>query len=132
MSDTFSLAVVDNGDKTSWSLEVERSGASYEATLTASDGRTWSTVQTDAFECLLAIREQVEPHGVTVCCNGARRNAWASGTMRQMAGGYQVYLLGPTPPAPPPPGFATFDPAPEEEVVTVEEQRAWYAAWLPR
>jgi hypothetical protein len=88
-------------------------GRGYRLSLIAPDGRQWS-----------------EPMGLRACCNCARVDAWASGMQRDMAGGLAVYLLDGVPPDERPPQVATLDPAPADTVVTVDEQRAWYRAWL--
>jgi hypothetical protein len=104
----------------------------YRLTLLAPDGREWSTEQGDIFECLLVLRDQVEPLGLRLCCNGARRDAWASGLQRDMGTGAWVYLLTGADAGQRPPQVRTLDPAPAVSVVSVQEQRAWYADWLAR
>jgi hypothetical protein len=104
----------------------------YRLTLLAPDGREWSTERADIFEYLLALRDQVEPLGLRLCCNGARRDAWASGMQRDMGMGTWVYLLTDVDPGQRPPQVRTLDPAPAESVVSVQEQRAWHADWLAR
>ena len=76
----------------------------------------------------MGLREQVE--GIRLCCNGARRDAWASGMQRDMGSGFTTYLLGETPKGDRPPAVATLDAAPVEMIVTVDEQRSWCRAWL--
>lgn len=55
-----------------------------------------------------------------MCCNGARRNAWASGMQRDMGRGRVVYLLDDSRR---PPSVPTLGLAPAEQVVTVQEQK---------
>lgn len=116
-----------------WAAQVVTVAAhrSYRLTLRAPDGREWITEQADIFECLLALRHEVEPLGIRLCCNGARRNAWASGMQRDMGMGRYVYLLSDVA-GQRPPQVRTLDPAPAESVVPVQEQRAWYSDWLAR
>ena len=45
------------------------------------------------FECLMRLRLQVDGAGWLLCCNGARRDAFCSGTLRDVGGGKLVYLL---------------------------------------
>ena len=96
--------------------------------LRGSDGMTWAADEWDIFECLLAIRKQVEPLGVLVCCNGSRRDAWASGMARDMGGGRTVYLLSGVRAGERPPMVETLAPASPEDVVIVAEQLAWFAS----
>lgn len=71
---------------------------------------------------------QLEPAGIQLCCNGARRNAWASTMQREMAAGYAVYLtrLGERGR---PPFVRTLDPAPRDDCGTVAEQQAFHEQW---
>src|ERR1700674_1542039 len=50
-------------------------------------------VDRDYFECLLRLRDQLEPLGYRFLVNGARRNAWPSGMARDMGAGVTAYLL---------------------------------------
>jgi hypothetical protein len=111
-------------------METSPEHRSYRATLSAADGRSWSAEESDAFECLLALRTQIEPLGIGLCCNGCRRDAWASGMQRDMGGGFGVYLLDGVPKGQRPPQVKTLDPAPPAEVVSVAQQRAWHDEWL--
>ncbi|GAA2756150.1 hypothetical protein [Actinopolymorpha rutila] len=92
--------------------------------------QTWTATGTDVFDAVLNLREQLDAVGVRLCCNGARRNAWASGMQRDMARGRFVYLLGDEPGHPG--QVPALDPAPCDQVVTVQEQKNFYSSWLAR
>jgi hypothetical protein len=83
----------------------------------------------DMFEALVRLRRQLEPDGLAVAVQGARRDTYPSGMARDMGGGMQVYVLRP--------GEAsrqdlvkTLDDAPPGQITTVGEQRAFAEAWL--
>ena len=78
----------------------------------------------DLFECLTAIRRELDPRGVKVCCVGAREDVYPSGMARQMGGGRRAYVhhLGRHPTQDD--LVDIFDPADPEAVVTVVEQEA--------
>ncbi|HEX4287774.1 MAG TPA: hypothetical protein VH021_02595, partial [Trebonia sp.] len=46
----------------------------------------------DMFEALVRLRRQLEPDGLTVAVQGARRDTHPSGMLRDMGGGLQVYV----------------------------------------
>jgi hypothetical protein len=48
---------------------------------------------TDLFDCLLSLREDLESHGLLLCCQGARKNVSPSGMTRQMSNGRLAYAL---------------------------------------
>ena len=55
------------------------------------DGTVWEVRDTDLFECLVRIREQLEAEGGLICCEGARKDVFPSGMARQMGGARQAY-----------------------------------------
>jgi hypothetical protein len=63
-----------------WSLRLEWAAGELEA------------VRGDLFECLSAIRRELDPHGIKVCCAGARSDVNPSGMGRQMGGGRRAYV----------------------------------------
>jgi hypothetical protein len=109
-----------------------RAASFHRLTLHALDGREWRAEEHDVFHCLLALRAQVEPLGLQLCCNGARRDAWTSGMLGDMWQGKIVYLLGEAKPGERPPMAPTLGPAPATSVSSVQEQRAFHEAWLLR
>ncbi|MBL7500249.1 hypothetical protein I6A84_31125 [Frankia sp. CNm7] len=84
----------------------------------------------DLFEALNVIRRSLEGQGWFIAVQGARRNTWASGMLRDMIGARHVYVLEP--------GrdirtredwvdiFAEAEP---DQLATVEEQRQYYREW---
>jgi hypothetical protein len=91
---------------------------------------TLSFEDTDLFNCLISLRRWLEPQGWRILCNGARANAWPSGMARSMGGGGMVYLFGSEERRRHGPNLVrTFDEAPAELVVTVEEQLAYPRPW---
>lgn len=85
----------------------------------------------DLFAALAVARRRLEAQGVQLACNGARRDVYPSGMLRQAAQGRRAYVLT----APPtvarlPPTVDIFAPAPESSVLaTVDEQREWFDQW---
>ncbi|MCP3935495.1 MAG: hypothetical protein GY708_09005 [Actinomycetia bacterium] len=123
-----SEGTVGTGTIAAETLEAHRS---YRLSLQGPDGEQATSTAPDLFECLLLLRDQTDPRGIRLGCNGARRDAWASGMARDMGSGLVVYLLGSVTAAQSrPPQVATFDPAPLDEIVTADEQRAWYQSFL--
>jgi hypothetical protein len=49
----------------------------------------------DMFEALVRLRRQLEPDGLVVAVQGARRDTYPSGMARDMGGGMQIYVIGP-------------------------------------
>lgn len=132
MTETSAIDVLVGADVTEqWSIERQTLSAhrSYRLIVQAPDGTSWSAEAHDVFGSLMKVREQIEPTGALLCCNGARRNAWSSGMQRDMGQGLFVYLLS-LPRTPKPPQVRTLDPAPPSQVVSAAEQQAWYRAWL--
>lgn len=95
------------------------------------DGPTYESCQSNLWECLLEIRGACEPLGVRICINGCRSDCYPSGMGIQMGGGRQVIIrtmgeqvtdLAAV--------VETFAPAELSQVGTVNEQEAYYRAWL--
>ena len=84
----------------------------------------------DLFECLIALRRELEKAGVQILCNGARVDAWPSSMSRQMGRARKVYINVP--------GRSTlltdlvgiFDHADLEKIGSVEQQRAYHRMWF--
>jgi hypothetical protein len=83
----------------------------------------------DLFASLLELRRELEPLGIQLCCNGARRDAWPTGMMRDMGGGFAVCLHEGVAADAKPPEVRTLAYAPPDQVVSVEEQDPWCEAW---
>jgi hypothetical protein len=80
---------------------------------------------------MMDLRVHLDAEEIRLCCNGARRNAWASGMQRDMGEGFVVHLLEDDRPGRSP-SVRTLDDAPCDQAVTVDEQKAFYAGWLAR
>ena len=129
-SDRYRVRVTSNGESARWVLQVtEGEYPELTVTLTAPT-RTWTATGFDVFEALMNLREQLDTEGIRLCCNGARRNAWASGMQRDMGQGRFVYVLDDEQSGRH--QVETLADAPCEDVGTVHEQREYYAGWLAR
>ncbi len=84
----------------------------------------------DMFETLVRLRRQLEPDGLTVAVQGARRDTYPSGMALDMGGGMKIYVLHPGLRASRADLVETLDDAPPEQLGTVEEQRSFAEAWL--
>jgi|CZKU01.1.fsa_nt_gi ADP-ribosylglycohydrolase len=110
---------------------VETSGGPpYELALTAPSFGTIRFTADDLIACLRQLRERIEPAGWRLLCNGARRDANASGMQRDMFGGDVVYVLRPGVEASQADVVPTFGPAPARAIGTLQEQDAFHARWL--
>ncbi len=89
----------------------------------------YTATASDMFTALVRLRRQLEPDGVMVAVQGARRDTWASGMARDMGGGMQVYVIRPGLPARMEELVKTLDDAPPDQVATVDEQLAFFKAW---
>jgi hypothetical protein len=77
----------------------------------------------DLVDCLVDLRLRLEAAGLLLCCQGARVNVWPSGQLRQFADGRQGYVLARRAQGQIHEIVDLLDPAPAEQVVTVENQR---------
>jgi len=82
------------------------------------------------FNCLRNLRLTADAAAMRVLCNGARRDAWASGMLRDMTGASKVYITKMGVPATRADLVPIFGPVTPEVVGTVEEQDAYHEAWL--
>lgn len=84
----------------------------------------------DLFEALASVRRVLEASGVMIACNGSRKDVFPSQMLRQASGGRFAYVLTiPRSPARPQ-TVDIFAPAPESaELVSVDDQRAWFDRW---
>ncbi|WP_327001958.1 nitronate monooxygenase [Dactylosporangium sp. NBC_01737] len=97
--------------------------------LRAPDGRQWAAAGEDLHESLLALRRALEADGILLCCNGARRNVHGLGMSRSMSGGEVAYALRRWRRSDVRDLVEVLDPADCKDVVTIDEQQAWYDAW---
>jgi len=132
VGDQFEVPVAVEGSHAgTWAITVQRpQDRSIVLALADPHGRAWEARGGDVFDALMNLRCELEPAGIQVCCNGARRNAWSSGMQRDMGVGETTYLLTLGEHGVRPPSVKTLEPAPLEDVGSVAEQRAFYEAWL--
>jgi hypothetical protein len=76
-----------------WPLTASRRGRDWLLTITSPDGKSWVAEGADLFKTLRALRRILDPLGIRLGVNGARRDAWALGTQCDMGEGRAVYLL---------------------------------------
>lgn len=93
-------------------------------------GGPYAAAGPDMFEALVRLRRQLEPEGWAIAVQGARRDAYPSGMARDMGGGFRTYLLRPGRKASVSDLVDTLADAPVALLATVDEQRAFFEAWL--
>ena len=89
----------------------------------------------DLFDALANLRRELERTGWMIAVQGSRRQAYASGLLRDMHGATRVYICEPGRIATRADLVEIFAEAPIDDIVTVEQQAAFYRAWrasLPR
>jgi hypothetical protein len=116
-------------DEQEWPLATSRRGRDWLLTITSPDGRSWSAEGPDLFKALRALRRALDPLGIRLGVNGARRDAWASGMQCDMGEGRVVYLLAEEQ-AGRPDQVSTLGPAPVSRVGTVDDQDQRHDQWL--
>jgi hypothetical protein len=84
----------------------------------------------DMFEALVRLRRQLEPDGLAVAVQGARRDTYPSGIARDMAGGMKVYLMHPGRAARMEDLVETLQDALPDQLATVGDQRAFFDEWI--
>jgi hypothetical protein len=72
---------------------------------------------------------QLEPDGLMIAVQGARRDTYPSGMARDMGGGMQVYVMRAGRRARREDLVETLDNASADQLATVDEQRAFAEAW---
>lgn len=84
----------------------------------------------DMFEALVRLRRQLEPDGLMIAVQGARRDTYPSGMARDMGGGMQLYVIRPGRRAHREDLVETLDDALPGQIGTVDQQREFAEAWL--
>jgi hypothetical protein len=90
----------------------------------------YTSTAPDVFEALVRLRRQLEPDGLMIAVQGARRDTYPSGMARDMGAGMKVYVLHPGMRGRREDLVETLDDALLEELATVDEQKAFHDAWL--
>jgi hypothetical protein len=120
--------LADSGEQ-QWSLTTRRQGRDWLITITRPDGRSWEAEGPDLFKALRALRRILDPLGIRLGVNGARRDAWASGMQCDMGEGRVVYLLVERE-AGRPEQVSTLGNTSIGHVGTVDDQDQQYERWL--
>ena len=84
----------------------------------------------DLLECLRTLKRKTDPDAIRWLCHGARREAWASGMLRDMSGASKVYITKIGLPTTRSDLVPIFGAVARDAVGTVEEQDAYHHAWL--
>ena len=99
---------------------------------------SWGAVHAaghDLFATLANLRRELETSGWMIAVQGSRKQAYASGMIRDMHGATRVYICATGRIVTRADLVDIFAEAPVDDIVTVEEQGEWYKAWrasLPR
>ncbi|MGW3185962.1 hypothetical protein ACWDD9_42495 [Kitasatospora sp. NPDC001119] len=88
------------------------------------DGSLTEISGSDYLDCLIQARRQLERDGRLLCCQGARPDVHPSGQLRQFTNGRQAYVHFLDAGGEAPETVDIFDPAPPEDVVSLDDQRA--------
>jgi hypothetical protein len=112
-----------------WPLTTSRRDRDWLITITSPDGKSWAAEGPDLFNALRALRRILDPLGIRLGVNGARRDAWASGMQRDMGEGRVVYLLVEGQ-ASRPEQVSTLGSTSVSQVGTVDDQDQQYERWL--
>src|SRR5688500_18815216 len=86
--------------------------------------------ESDYFEALAKIREELERRGLRPVCYGASRNVFPSGMARDMGAGLKAYKMTLGQPARTKDLVGIFDNGPDVDPVSVEEQERFHRGWL--
>lgn len=92
-------------------------------------GGPYTATGPDMFEALVRLRRQLEPEGIMLAVQGARRDTFPTGMQRDMAGGQAVDVLTLGRKAGSEATEDTLADAPIDQLATVDEQRAHWEAW---
>jgi hypothetical protein len=129
---TQAIRVVDGDADEQWQLQWIDPAHSDEfvLTLVAPDDRSWSARGWNMFEAFTSLREQLDPLGFKLCCQGARTRTAISGMAADMGRGMMVYRIKRGRVVARRDLVGIFDPAPVDEIGTVGEQAAYRQQWL--
>jgi len=116
------LVRTPDGRSTVWHVLGELVDRDYRMALVDADGRRIEAIGYDLYDCLQQIRRQLDPAGILLCCNGARKNARPSGYLSDTLGGTNVYLDWRWRGGLPRDLVELLDYAPPRKIATVEEQ----------
>ena len=123
------VLVLSGSGEQRWPLTTSRHGRDWVLTITSQGGKSWAAEGPDLFKALRALRRILDPEGIRLGVNGARRDAWASGMQCDMGEGRFVYLLVEGQ-AGRPEQVSTLGPTPVSHVGTVHDQDEQHQRWL--
>ena len=129
MPENHLIGVLTGASEQQWSLTTSRRGRDWLLTITSPDGKSWAAEGPDLFNALRALRRILDPLGIRLGVNGARRDAWASGMQCDMGEGRAVYLLVEGQAGRPEP-VRTLGHTPVSHVDTVDDQDQQHKRWL--
>ena len=129
MPENHLIRVLAGASEQSWPLTASRRGRDWLITITSPDGTSWAGEGPDLFKALRALRRVLDPLGVRLGVNGARRDAWASGMQCDMGEGRVVHLLAEGQ-ADRPEQVSTLGDTPVSHVGMVADQDQQYERWL--
>jgi len=129
VAENYLVLVRSGASEQRWPLTTSRRGRDWLLTLTSPGRKSWVAEGPDLFKALQALRRIVDPLGIRLGVNGARRDAWASGMQCDMGEGRVVYLLVEGQ-AGRPEQVSTLGPTPVSHVGTVDDQDRRHEQWL--
>jgi hypothetical protein len=129
MPENHLIRVLADASEQQWPLVTSRRGRDWLITITGPDGTSWAAGGPDLFKALRALRRILDPLGIRLGVNGARRDAWASGMQCDMGEGRVVYLLVEGQ-AGRPEQVSTLGSTSISHVGTVDDQERQYERWL--
>jgi hypothetical protein len=94
------------------------------------NGASFDAEAEDVFEAFALIRTMLDREGSAALCYGSSRNVFPSGMARSMGGGLKAYRLTVGKQALQKDLVGIFDTGPDIEVVSPEEQKVFFDAWL--
>jgi len=98
--------------------------------LKTNDLGTYQASGSNFFESFKQIRAELEKENWFALCMGAAKNVYPSGMVLQMSNGLKAYRLELGKQGTLDDLVDIFEPAMIDEIGTIEEQRAYFAAWI--
>jgi len=117
------------GESTAAEFALNDSKSEYELTLRFLDNELRSS-ESDYFEAMCRLREQLEPFGLQPYCYGASKNVFPSGMGRDMGAGLKAYKLRLGERTKMEDLVSIFDSGLDVEPARVAEQRTFFEQWL--
>jgi hypothetical protein len=129
-ADTRPLTVVrGDGVEETWTLIVVEDDDDCLLRLEDLTGSVWDATEITVWHALGALRAQLDPVGVRLCCQGARIDAYVSGMSVSMSDGWLAYILRSWRQPRSRDLVNVLDPAPLRKIATVSEQAQYFERW---